>query len=112
VYVEDMSGHKDVILKLQSVLLTREKQDNLREEIQTYHSATNFVIREIQKRHLTGITRVIEVLQDDFAEKFDPRVVYLRNVIETAGSEIKKHRRLSRTIRTMRDKPPRFKQGI
>ena len=99
------------ILNLRSVLLTQEKQSSLEYEFETYHAATNFVIKERLRRTLTNPTRTIQVLQDEFSERFDSREQYLIDVVRTAGSEVKAHQRLARTIRSMRDKTPHFKSG-
>ncbi len=58
------------ILSLQSVALTRDKQIMVEEEVNNYHDATNFVIREILKRRLSSTARTIESLQDEIARKY------------------------------------------
>ena len=99
------------MLKLSSVILTREKQDSLQEEFTRYGNATNWVIRQILKKHLTKQTQIIESIQEEFSEQFDNRPPYLRDVIKSATSEITHHRKLAVTIRSMRDKTPYFKKG-
>lgn len=99
------------ILKLLSVTLTREKQDVLEEEIQKYGAATNWTIRQILKQHLTGPTKTVEKLQNIFFEKYDKRIQYMEDVVKTARVEISNHRKMTKTVRSMRDKPPFFKPG-
>ncbi len=99
------------ILKLLSVTLTREKQDVLEEEIQKYGAATNWTIRQILKQHLTGPTKTVETLQNTFFEKYDKRIQYMEDVVKTARVEISNHRKMTKTVRSMRDKPPFFKPG-
>ncbi|MFW9868295.1 MAG: hypothetical protein ACFFFO_09225 [Candidatus Thorarchaeota archaeon] len=99
------------ILKLLSVTLTRDKQDILEGELQRYGMATNWTIKQILRQHLTSPTRTIQVLQDTFFEKFDKRVQYFEDVAKTARVEISNHRRLAKTVRSMRDKTPFFKPG-
>lgn len=98
-------------IKLQSVVLTREKQIILQEELDRYASATNWVIKMALKNHLSRPTRILEVVEEKFFEQFDRRPDYLTDVVKTAYSEMSRHRRLSRTIRSMRDKTPFFKRG-
>ena len=98
-------------IKLQSVVLTREKQIILQEELNRYASATNWVIKMALKNHLSRPTRILEVVEEKFFEQFDRRPDYLTDVVKTAYSEMSRHRRLSRTIRSMRDKTPFFKRG-
>jgi hypothetical protein len=103
---------KDVeILKLLSVTLTREKQDILEEELRRYGDATNWTIKQILKQRFSSRTKTIEVLQEDFAAKYDKRRKYLEDVVKTANVEITRHRKLAETIRSMRDKTPFFKPG-
>jgi hypothetical protein len=106
-----MSEQGIEILKLTSVPLSREKQYAIQDEFDTYASATNFVIKEILKKHLTNQTRTIEFLQDVIAENYDSRIQYIWDVVKTARVEIGRHRKLARTIRSMRDKTPFFKPG-
>jgi hypothetical protein len=106
-----MSKQDAKILNLTSVPLTREKQFTIREEFDVYASATNFVIKEIYRKHLTNPTRTIEVLQETFSKNYDSRAQYIRDVVKTARVEIVRHRNLAVTIRSMRSKPPFFKPG-
>lgn len=106
-----MSDIDTRILRLTSVALTREKQIHLEEELEKYTTATNFVIKSILQKHITKAQRTIEILGDTFAERFDKRPEYLTDVVKTARVEIGRHRKLARTIRTMRDKTPFFKPG-
>jgi len=106
-----MSEMETVILKLQSVVLTREKQGVLQEELGRYVAATNWVIKVALKSHLVRPTKIIETASDEFSKQFDKRPEYLADVVKTASSEIARHRRLARTIRSMRDKSPFFKPG-
>jgi hypothetical protein len=97
------------ILKLLSITLRREKQILLEGELQKYGAATNWAIKQILKMHLSSRIKATEVLQDDFSERYDKRRAYLEDVVRTAGAEITRHRKLARTIRSMRDKTPFFK---
>jgi hypothetical protein len=106
-----MSEKSVEILKLTSVPLTREKQFIIQEEFETYFSAVNFVIKIIMRNHLSNLTKTIDFVQDAMAEKYDSRAQYIRDVVKTARVEIGRHRRLSRTIRSMRSKTPSFKPG-
>jgi hypothetical protein len=99
------------ILKLLSVTLSREKQDILEEEFRRYGAAANWTIKQILKRRLSSRSKTYEVLQDDFAERYDKRREYLEDVVKTASVEITQHRKLAKTIRTMRDKSPFFRPG-
>jgi hypothetical protein len=103
--------HDIEILKLLSVTLTRDKQYLLEEEIQKYGAATNWTIKQILKQSLSSRTKTIEVLQDEFADKYDKRRKYLEDVIKTASVEITQHRKLAKTVRSMREKTPFFKPG-
>jgi len=105
------SMHNIEILKLLSVSLTRDKQSILEEELQKYGAATNWTIKQILKKGLSSRSRTIEELQDNFSIMFDKRNTYLDDVVKTASAEITKHRKLAKTIRTMRDKTPFFKPG-
>ncbi len=106
-----MPETKATLLKLSSVILTREKQDPLQEELNRYSKATNWVIKQILKKHLTKQTQIIESIQEEFSEQFDRRSSYLTDVIKSATSEIIRHRELAVTVRSMRDKTPYFKKG-
>lgn len=106
-----MPKNEAILLKLSSVILTREKQIPLQEEFTRYGEATNWVIKQILKRHLTKKTQMIESIQDEFSDQFDSRLSYLNDVIKTATSEITHHRKLAVTVRSMRDKTPYFKKG-
>ncbi|MFW9964081.1 MAG: hypothetical protein ACFFCX_10980 [Candidatus Sifarchaeia archaeon] len=99
------------ILKLLSVTLSKDKQNILEEELQKYGAATNWTIKQILKQSLTSRTRAIEVLQEEFSIKFDRRRKYLEDVVRTARVEITQHRKMAKTIRSMRDKTPFFKPG-
>ncbi|MHA1934869.1 MAG: hypothetical protein ACW97A_06270 [Candidatus Thorarchaeota archaeon] len=99
------------ILKLSSVPLTREKQIVVEAEFEKYAAATNFTIKAILQRKLTSHTRAVEVLLDDFIEKFDQRENYRKDVVKTARVEIGRHKRQAQTIRSMREKTPFFKSG-
>jgi hypothetical protein len=99
------------ILKLLSVTLTRDKQDVLDEELQRYGKATNWTIKQIVKQHLPSTGKTVSALQDSFAEKFDRRGHYLRDVVKTARVEISDHRKMAETIRSMKDKTPFFRPG-
>ncbi len=106
-----MPNTEEILLKLSSVILTREKQTPLQEEFARYREATNWVIKQILKKHLTKQTQIIESLHDEFSEQFDSRLSYLTDVIRSATSEITRHRKLAVTVRSMRDKTPYFKKG-
>jgi hypothetical protein len=100
-----------VLVKLSSVALTREKQIPIEEEFSKYGQATNWVIKALLKNHLTKESQIISALQEEFVERFDKRLQYLKDVARSAGAEIAHHRKLAVTIRSMRDKTPYFKQG-
>ena len=106
-----MSKPDTEIIKLSSVTLTREKQDRIEKELQMYADATNWTIRVILKRDIATAKKAVELLQAEFAERFDSRIDYLRDVVKTARVEIGRHRRLAKTIRTMRDKMPFYKSN-
>ncbi len=99
------------LVKLSSVALTREKQIPIEEEFSKYGQATNWVIKAMLKNHLTRESQIINALQKEFADRFDKRLQYLKDVARSAGAEIAHHRKLAVTIRSMRDKTPYFKQG-
>ncbi|MHA1770606.1 MAG: hypothetical protein ACTSYL_09510 [Candidatus Thorarchaeota archaeon] len=99
------------IVRLDSVILSREKQDALKREIEKYARAVNFVIRMILTKHLTSAAKTIEAIQDEFAKQFDPRPQYLEDVVKTARVRIGEHRKMARVIRTARGKRPKFKEG-
>ena len=106
-----MPNMKAAILKLHSVVLTREKQILLQEELDRYAKATNWIIKAALKNHLLRPTKITEALGETFFDQFDRRPEYLADVVTTACSEIARYRRLSNTIRSMRDKTPFFKKG-
>ena len=97
------------ILKLLSVTLTRDKQDVLMEELQRYGKAANWTIKQVLKQHLTSPTKAVEVLRDPFVEQFDKREQYFQDVLKTARVEISNHRKMAKTVRSMRDKTPFFR---
>lgn len=99
------------IVRLMSVILTREKQLPLEKEFERYAEATNYVIKAILKHHLMRPEKAVEVLAEPFGLKFDKRGEYLRDVIKTARAAIVGHQRLAGTVRSMRNKPPFFKSG-
>jgi hypothetical protein len=99
------------VLKLLSVTLSREKQDILEEELRKYGAATNWTIKQILKRRLSSRSKTFETLQDEFVERYDKRRGYLEDVVKTASVEIAQHRKLAKTIKSMRDKAPFFKPG-
>ncbi|MFX1560696.1 MAG: hypothetical protein ACFFBL_08910 [Promethearchaeota archaeon] len=99
------------ILKLLSVTLTRDKQILLEEELQKYGAATNWTIKQILKKGLASRTKTFDSLQDEFAAKYDKRSRYLEDVVKTASVEITQHRKLAKTVRSMREKTPFFKPG-
>lgn len=106
-----MSEQDIEILKLTSVALTREKQYTIREEFDNYASATNFVIKEILRKHLTNLSRTIETLREAIAKNYDSRNQFIHDVVKTARVVIGRHRKLAQTIRSMRSKTPFFKPG-
>ena len=106
-----MSGMNSTILKLQSVLLTKEKQVVLLEELDRYATATNWVIKASLKNHLLRPSKITAAISEKFFVQFDKRMEYLADIVKTACSEIARHRRLSNTIRSMRDETPFFKKG-
>ncbi|NHI84064.1 MAG: hypothetical protein EAX81_07160 [Candidatus Thorarchaeota archaeon] len=106
-----MSDSAMRILKLTSVALTREKQLILQEELEKYASSTNYVIKVIMQKHITKEQKAIEVVEALFSTRFDSRPEYLRDVVKTARSEVGRHRRMARTIRTMRGRTAYFRLG-
>ena len=99
------------IVKLDSVILSKEKQEALKKEFQKYADATNFAIKTILTKHITSATKAIEIIQDQFYEKFDPRPQYLRDVVKTARVRIGEHRKLARVLRSAQTRKPKFKEG-
>ncbi|MFW9944696.1 MAG: hypothetical protein ACFFB7_06830 [Candidatus Sifarchaeia archaeon] len=106
-----MSGAEFEIVKLASVTLTRDKQDRIEPEFGRYASATNYVIKVILKEHFPSGGKTLEHIREDFSNRFDKREQYLRDVVKTAWVEVSRHRRLAELVRSMRDKPPVFKDG-
>jgi hypothetical protein len=106
-----MAKAEPEILKLFSVALTREKQTILEGEIERYANATNWVIKEILKRKLFKHEMIVETLKEPFGTRFDKRKQYLDDIVMTARVEIGQHRKLAKTIISMRDKTPFFKPG-
>jgi hypothetical protein len=151
----------DDIITVQSVALTREKSVSIQRETKFYQDATNFVIKEILKKHISSAARTIELVRDDvirrflhlrdstgplselnhqqlsevFARRFSVTIVnkrfkerveparlrpefaqkyeaqYVQDVVKTARVEIGQHRKMARTLRSIRDKSPYFKPG-
>lgn len=99
------------ILRLLSVTLTREKQLLLQDEFKRYAAATNWVIKNILKKHLSGHTKTRNTLGEEFMGVFDKRPIYLDNVVKSALAEVVKHNKLAMTVRSMRDKTPFFRPG-
>ena len=99
------------ILRLDSVILSREKQVVLKREFEKYAEATNFVIRTILQKHLTSAAKTIEEVEDEFVQRFDRRPEYLADVVKTARVKIGEHRKLARVLRSAREKKPKFKEG-
>ncbi len=99
------------IINLLSVTLTHEKQTNLEDEFRRYADAVNYVIRSVMRKHIPTAPKTIAAVQEDFTERFDPRIEYLQDVVKTARVTIGRHRRMARLVRTMRGKKPRFKEG-
>ncbi len=106
-----MSDMESTILKLQSVVLTKEKQILFEEELNRYANATNWVIKTSLKNHLSKPSKIVEAISEQFFDQFDKRPEYLADIVKTACSEIARHRKLSITIRSMREKTPFFKRG-
>ncbi|MFW9800161.1 MAG: hypothetical protein ACFFD9_06985 [Candidatus Thorarchaeota archaeon] len=99
------------IVKLTSVTLTREKQDKINIEFERYASAANFVIKTILRNHAPSGKKILDKVQDEFANRFDKREQYLKDVVKTAWSEVQRHRRMAEMVRSMRDKVPVFREG-
>jgi hypothetical protein len=106
-----MSGAESKIVKLASVTLTRDKQDKIEPEFERYASATNYVIKVILKERFSSGRKTLEHIREEFANRFDRREQYLRDVVKTAWVEIKRHQRLAEMVRSMRSKTPVFKEG-
>ncbi|UCH05860.1 MAG: hypothetical protein JSW05_06760 [Candidatus Thorarchaeota archaeon] len=105
-----MSGVESKIVKLASVTLTRDKQDKIEPEFQRYASATNYVINVILKEHFSSGSKTLEYIREEFSKRFDKREHYLRDVVKTAWVEVSRHRRLAEMVRSMRNKPPVFRE--
>ena len=105
------SDPKSEILKLTSVTLSREKQDKIDLEFERYAKAVNHVIRAILKDRISSGKKTFSLLEEDISNRFDRRPQYVRDVIKTAWGEVKEHRRMAQTIRSMRGKSPVFKSG-
>jgi len=99
------------ILRLLSVTLTREKQLLLQEEFKRYATATNWVIKNILKNHLSGHAKTRSTIEEEFLREFDERPVYLDNVVTSARAEVARHAKLVMTVVSMRNKMPFFKSG-
>lgn len=99
------------ILKLLSVTLTREKQVIVEVEVERYANATNWAIKEILRQKLHKQETIVDALREPFGKRFDKRVQYLDDVVMTARVEIGHHRKLAKTIVSMREKTPFFKAG-
>ncbi|MHA1906837.1 MAG: hypothetical protein ACW98Y_06060 [Candidatus Thorarchaeota archaeon] len=65
-----MSDTPTEIIKLLSVTLTRDKQDILGPDLETYVAATNYAIKTIFKKRIPSKNKALELLRDDLAEKF------------------------------------------
>ena len=111
VAVNSMSKADADIIRLSSVPLTREKQKKIEEEVRTYHSAVNYVIKEILGRQISSAPKGVEALREEFKERFDSRSQYIEDVVKTARVVIGQHFRMEKTIRSMRGKTPFFKLG-
>jgi predicted transposase len=105
------SDSKSEILKLTSVTLSREKQDKIDLEFERYSKAVNYVIRAILKNHISSGKKTFELLEEEISSRFDRRPQYVRDVVKTAWGEVREHRRLAQTVRSMRDKAPVFRAG-
>lgn len=99
------------IIRLSSVPLTREKQKKIEEEVRTYQSAVNYVIKEILGRQISSAPKGVEALREEFKERYDSRSQYIEDVVKTARVVIGQHFRMEKTIRSMRGKTPFFKLG-
>ncbi|TXT54139.1 MAG: hypothetical protein BAJATHORv1_90088 [Candidatus Thorarchaeota archaeon] len=100
------------VVKLLSVALTHEKQLVLEAELEEYHKATNYVIKQILKLKKKKAHTIIEEIREDFAESFDPRLAYLKDVVKTARVTIGEHKHKAKWRRDLRGKMPKFKQDI
>ncbi len=65
-----MSDSPIEIIKLLSVTLTREKQDILKPELETYGAATNYVIKNIFKNRISSKSKAHDLLRDDLVERY------------------------------------------
>lgn len=97
------------IVKLLSVILTREKQMEVEEEIERYVTATNWTIKEILRRKLYKHEDMVGALREEFGERFNKSQQYLNDVVMTARGEIGRHRRLAKAVRSLQDKTPHLK---
>ncbi len=99
------------IIRLDSVILSREKQDALKRELEKYANAVNYVIRMILTKHLASAAKTIESIQEEFEKQFDSRRQYLEDVVKTARVRIGEHQKMARVLRSVREKKPKFKEG-
>lgn len=109
--VANISSSDLEIINLLSVTLTREKQTALENEFARYADAVNHIIRTIMREHIPTASKTIVAVQEKFAERFDPRLEYLQDVIKSARVTIGRHRRMASLVRTMRGQMPRFQEG-
>ncbi len=121
--MQDTHQQPFVVLRLQTVVLTTVKQDQIKREIDRYTQATRYVIRRIRHRHLTP-TRwneqyIISVIEEEFRRHFryDDEVSkeygrdYLRDVVRTAVIAIGRHRKRLAHSGTLRDDRPIYDGG-
>lgn len=99
------------LLTLLSLILTKEKQKVIQEQFEKYASAVNYVIKTVMTSHLANLRQTVEAVSEEFARRYDARPEYLEDVVKTARAAIAQHRKLARTIRSMRDRTPFFKPG-
>lgn len=144
------------IVKLQSVILTREKQLAVENDFRVYADATNYCIKSILRRALSTQNRAVDVLYDEISKGFvfkrksessDPSPLafgqrfrydliaefvnqpalkpeearlefshrfahqYTTDIVKTARVVISRHRKLARTLVSLRDKSPFFRPG-
>jgi hypothetical protein len=115
-----MTENELKILHLQSVALTLEKQYSLEKELERFHMIVNRVIKSILKQRIPNMKRTTEILgaeikgiiTQDAEDRPSPQYVqqYIVDVAKTARVEIGRHKKLARTVRSMRDKIPVFKR--
>ncbi len=93
------------------MILTKEKQRVVQEQLEKYSSAVNYIIKTTVTLHLATSKQTLDAVSEEFARRYDSRPEYLEDAVKTARAAIAQHRKLARTVRSMRDRTPFFKPG-